>query len=51
MTSTPSSEPPRQPGRVLLASPRSWCAGVDRAVLAVEKALEQYGPPIYVRHE
>ncbi|MFJ8584309.1 4-hydroxy-3-methylbut-2-enyl diphosphate reductase [Streptomyces sp. NPDC093595] len=40
------------PGRkVLLASPRGWCAGVDRAVLAVEKALEQYGPPVYVRHE
>ncbi|MEV7203552.1 4-hydroxy-3-methylbut-2-enyl diphosphate reductase [Streptomyces griseoluteus] len=51
MTSRRSAESPRQPGRVLLASPRSWCAGVDRAVLAVEKALEQYGPPIYVRHE
>ncbi|MFE9687891.1 4-hydroxy-3-methylbut-2-enyl diphosphate reductase [Streptomyces sp. NPDC006285] len=52
MTNTPSlsgSHP--RPGRVLLASPRGWCAGVDRAVLAVEKALEQYGPPIYVRHE
>jgi 4-hydroxy-3-methylbut-2-enyl diphosphate reductase len=36
---------------VLLASPRGWCAGVDRAVLAVEKALDQYGPPVYVRHE
>ncbi|MFE6483764.1 4-hydroxy-3-methylbut-2-enyl diphosphate reductase [Streptomyces sp. NPDC057757] len=51
MTTTPSSRSAPQPGRVLLASPRSWCAGVDRAVLAVEKALEQYGPPIYVRHE
>ncbi|MGW0457387.1 4-hydroxy-3-methylbut-2-enyl diphosphate reductase [Streptomyces tendae] len=51
MTNTsPSGSHPR-PGRVLLASPRGWCAGVDRAVLAVEKALEQYGPPIYVRHE
>ncbi|WP_093836839.1 4-hydroxy-3-methylbut-2-enyl diphosphate reductase [Streptomyces aidingensis] len=37
--------------RVLLAAPRGYCAGVDRAVIAVEKALEQYGPPIYVRHE
>ncbi|MEU3004898.1 4-hydroxy-3-methylbut-2-enyl diphosphate reductase [Streptomyces sp. NPDC007020] len=37
--------------RVLLAAPRGWCAGVDRAVKAVEKALEQYGAPIYVRHE
>ncbi|HSX97532.1 MAG TPA: 4-hydroxy-3-methylbut-2-enyl diphosphate reductase [Streptomyces sp.] len=37
--------------RVLLAAPRGYCAGVDRAVIAVEKALEQYGAPIYVRHE
>ncbi|RMI43105.1 4-hydroxy-3-methylbut-2-enyl diphosphate reductase [Streptomyces triticirhizae] len=37
--------------RVLLAAPRGYCAGVDRAVIAVEQALEQYGPPIYVRHE
>ncbi|MBB1256031.1 4-hydroxy-3-methylbut-2-enyl diphosphate reductase [Streptomyces alkaliterrae] len=38
-------------GRVLLAAPRGYCAGVDRAVIAVEQALEQYGAPIYVRHE
>ncbi|MEY9963419.1 4-hydroxy-3-methylbut-2-enyl diphosphate reductase [Streptacidiphilus sp. MAP12-16] len=37
--------------RVLLAAPRGYCAGVDRAVIAVEKALEQYGSPIYVRKE
>lgn len=37
--------------RVLLAAPRGYCAGVDRAVIAVEKALEHYGPPIYVRKE
>jgi 4-hydroxy-3-methylbut-2-enyl diphosphate reductase len=37
--------------RVLLAAPRGYCAGVDRAVIAVEKALETYGPPIYVRKE
>ncbi len=37
--------------RVLLAAPRGYCAGVDRAVVAVEKALEHYGPPIYVRKE
>jgi len=36
---------------VLLASPRSFCAGVDRAIEIVEMALEVYGPPIYVRHE
>ncbi|GLY14713.1 4-hydroxy-3-methylbut-2-enyl diphosphate reductase [Kineosporia sp. NBRC 101677] len=37
--------------RVLLASPRGYCAGVDRAVLAVEKALEVHGAPVYVRKE
>jgi 4-hydroxy-3-methylbut-2-en-1-yl diphosphate reductase len=36
---------------VLLASPRGYCAGVDRAIATVEKALELYGPPIYVRKE
>jgi 4-hydroxy-3-methylbut-2-enyl diphosphate reductase len=39
------------PRRVLLAAPRGYCAGVDRAVQAVEKALELYGPPVYVRKE
>ncbi|GAB3190890.1 4-hydroxy-3-methylbut-2-enyl diphosphate reductase [Nesterenkonia suensis] len=37
--------------KVLLAAPRGYCAGVDRAVIAVEKALERYGPPVYVRKE
>ena len=37
--------------KVLLAKPRGYCAGVDRAVIAVEKALETYGPPVYVRKE
>ena len=37
--------------RVLLAAPRGFCAGVERAVVAVEKALELYGAPVYVRHE
>ncbi|MCH9753923.1 MAG: 4-hydroxy-3-methylbut-2-enyl diphosphate reductase [Alphaproteobacteria bacterium] len=36
---------------VILVAPRGFCAGVERAVLIVEKALEKYGPPIYVRHE
>jgi 4-hydroxy-3-methylbut-2-enyl diphosphate reductase len=36
--------------RVLLAAPRSFCAGVDRAIEIVERLLEQHGPPIYVRH-
>lgn len=38
-------------GKVLLAAPRGYCAGVDRAVIAVEKALEHYGAPIYVRKQ
>jgi len=37
--------------KVLLAAPRGYCAGVDRAVIAVEKALDTYGAPIYVRKE
>lgn len=36
---------------VLLAAPRGYCAGVDRAVIAVERALEHYGAPVYVRKE
>ncbi|ALJ19870.1 4-hydroxy-3-methylbut-2-enyl diphosphate reductase [Microbacterium sp. No. 7] len=66
MSSTTVSLPaPRVPGprgrlqnnpvpghkRVLLAAPRGYCAGVDRAVVAVEKALEQYGAPVYVRKQ
>ncbi|RRR97550.1 4-hydroxy-3-methylbut-2-enyl diphosphate reductase [Glycomyces terrestris] len=39
------------PKRVLLAKPRGYCAGVDRAVVTVEKALELYGAPVYVRKE
>ncbi len=37
--------------KVLLANPRGFCAGVDRAIDIVERALELFGPPIYVRHE
>src|SRR5213080_1795658 len=43
-----------QPGRtikVMLAQPRGFCAGVVRAIEIVERALEKYGPPVYVRHE
>ncbi|MEY2676625.1 MAG: hypothetical protein RL510_645 [Actinomycetota bacterium] len=43
--------PSDRQGRVLLASPRGYCAGVDRAVIAVEKALDHYGAPIYVRKQ
>ncbi|MBX2831876.1 MAG: 4-hydroxy-3-methylbut-2-enyl diphosphate reductase [Rhodospirillales bacterium] len=37
--------------RIVLANPRGFCAGVDRAIEIVEKALEKYGAPVYVRHE
>ena len=37
--------------RVILAQPRGFCAGVERAIEIVERALKQYGPPVYVRHE
>jgi 4-hydroxy-3-methylbut-2-enyl diphosphate reductase len=41
----------RPPLRILLCAPRGFCAGVVRAIDAVERALEQYGAPVYVRHE
>src|SRR6476620_8528298 len=42
---------PRKPLRILLASPRGFCAGVERAIQIVERAIERHGPPVYVRHE
>jgi 4-hydroxy-3-methylbut-2-enyl diphosphate reductase len=42
---------PATPDRILLAAPRGYCAGVDRAVQTVERALEVYGAPVYVRKE
>ena len=36
---------------IILANPRGFCAGVDRAISIVERALEEFGAPIYVRHE
>jgi 4-hydroxy-3-methylbut-2-en-1-yl diphosphate reductase len=42
---------PSSPRRVLLAKPRGYCAGVDRAVQAVEMALDKFGPPVYVRRQ
>lgn len=41
----------KTPLSILLAAPRGFCAGVDRAVMIVERALEHYGSPVYVRHE
>ena len=45
------SPPEKRPISILLAAPRGFCAGVDRAIRIVELALEKYGKPIYVRHE
>lgn len=50
-SSTVSLGMPATTGKVLLAEPRGYCAGVDRAVITVEKALDLYGPPVYVRKE
>ena len=48
---TSSQNSPAGPSRVLLAAPRGYCAGVDRAVQTVEHALDLYGEPVYVRKE
>ena len=42
---------PSAPHSIFLATPRGFCAGVDRAIAIVERALEKFGAPIYVRHE
>ena len=47
----PESRPARLPLIVLLATPRGFCAGVDRAIQIVERAIGKYGAPVYVRHE
>ncbi len=48
---TAPSESTRPPLRVLLAAPRGFCAGVDRAIQIVEQALAKWGAPVFVRHE
>ncbi len=45
------TDPINRPIRVRLATPRGFCAGVDRAIQIVERAIEKYGAPVYVRHE
>ncbi|HIT74187.1 MAG TPA: 4-hydroxy-3-methylbut-2-enyl diphosphate reductase [Candidatus Avipropionibacterium avicola] len=57
-TDSPTAGPvalpdPAAPGdkRVVVAAPRGYCAGVDRAVITVEKVLDRYGPPVYVRKQ
>jgi 4-hydroxy-3-methylbut-2-enyl diphosphate reductase len=48
---SPISSPGRRELRVVLASPRGFCAGVDRAIQIVERTIEKFGAPVYVRHE
>jgi 4-hydroxy-3-methylbut-2-enyl diphosphate reductase len=43
--------PEKPPLTLLIAAPRGFCAGVDRAIVIVERAIERYGAPVYVRHE
>jgi 4-hydroxy-3-methylbut-2-en-1-yl diphosphate reductase len=47
----PAATKAKPPLTVLIAAPRGFCAGVDRAIEIVERALERYGAPVYVRHE
>ena len=44
-------ETDKKPLTILLANPRGFCAGVERAIEIVERAIQKYGPPVYVRHE
>ncbi len=50
-TDAPASRDTRLPLKLLIAAPRGFCAGVDRAIEIVERALQKYGAPVYVRHE
>jgi 4-hydroxy-3-methylbut-2-enyl diphosphate reductase len=49
MAAAPKAPAVSVPKRILLAAPRGYCAGVDRAVQAVEQALDIHGAPVYVR--
>lgn len=48
---SPATPTERAPLKVLIAAPRGFCAGVDRAIMIVERSLEKFGAPVYVRHE
>ncbi|MDE2182474.1 MAG: 4-hydroxy-3-methylbut-2-enyl diphosphate reductase [Alphaproteobacteria bacterium] len=50
-TEQTGGSPPKPPIKLVLAAPRGFCAGVERAIRIVEMALEKFGPPVYVRHE
>jgi 4-hydroxy-3-methylbut-2-enyl diphosphate reductase len=51
LPSSPPATSALQPLRLLIAAPRGFCAGVDRAIEIVERAISKYGAPVYVRHE
>src|SRR3954468_19334179 len=51
MDGTAATSPNKPPLDLLIAAPRGFCAGVDRAIRIVELAIEKYGAPVYVRHE
>ncbi|WP_442678152.1 4-hydroxy-3-methylbut-2-enyl diphosphate reductase [Sphingomonas sp. ASY06-1R] len=51
MDGTPATSPNKPPLDLLIAAPRGFCAGVDRAIRIVELSIEKYGAPVYVRHE
>jgi len=51
LSQAPTSAPARRPLTVRMATPRGFCAGVDRAIQIVERAIEKFGAPVYVRHE
>ncbi len=51
MSQAPAADAEKPPLKVVLCSPRGFCAGVVRAIDSVERALALYGPPVYVRHE
>ncbi|MBX7483250.1 4-hydroxy-3-methylbut-2-enyl diphosphate reductase [Qipengyuania qiaonensis] len=50
-TPAPPGSDPRLPLKLVIAAPRGFCAGVDRAIEIVERALQKFGAPVYVRHE
>ena len=50
-TGEPQAAPAKRRLKLRLAAPRGFCAGVDRAIQIVERALEKFGAPVYVRHE
>src|SRR5437899_10496503 len=47
----PAPEPREPQGNIVIAAPRGWCAGVERAVEIVERTLQRHGPPVYVRKQ